>query len=92
MAEAGLESSQIQGHGLTHMILSVGDSYIDELCVFRLFAGRENEGGVCCGILGLVFPNSRKITAITDNGGARSFKLFKRRSHVVDRLCSVRLL
>lgn len=82
LAEAALKSGQSPGNGLTHMIFSVGDSYINELCIFRFFAGRENEGGVCCGILGLVFPNSSKITAVTDNSRANSFQLIKRRSHV----------
>ena len=92
MTEAGLQARQSQGRGLTHMIFSVGDSYVNELCVFRLFAGREDEGGICGGILRLVLPNSSKITAVTDNGRARSFQLIKRRSHGADNVCSVRLL
>ena len=50
------------------VLLAVSHRLVDELGVLGLLGGREDQGRVGGGILGLVFANGRKVARVADNG------------------------
>jgi hypothetical protein len=50
------------------VFLAVLDGDVHKLCIFGFLGGGEDEGRVCCGILGLVFSNGCKVARVTDDG------------------------
>lgn len=45
----------------TNMVFAVFNGNVHQLSVFGFFGGSEDEGGICGGILRLVFSNGSKV-------------------------------
>lgn len=50
------------------MLLAIRDGLVDELGVFGLLGGGEDEGRVGGGVLRLVLADGGKVTRVADNG------------------------
>lgn len=57
------------------VLLAIGDSSVDEVRVFGLLGGSEDERGVGRGVLGLVFGDGGKVAGVADDGLGRLEKI-----------------
>jgi len=65
------------------MVFAICNGHIHQFGILGLLRCRQDERGVGCGILGLVFSDGCEIAGVTNDSRARGFKLFERARHLV---------